>query len=245
MKNNPKILVIDIEWSPALAYVWRMWKENISPDQLIDHGGMLCFCAHWLGEKEYQFYSQWDDGRDGMAKAALDLLTEADAVVTYNGVKYDIPKITGEIVLAGLNPPPKVAQIDLLKTVKKFGFNMNRLAYIGPLLGLGAKEKHEGFMLWREVLEGKASAQAKMKKYCIRDVKLTVKLYHKIKPFIQDHPVFKHGDGCPVCNSTKTQKRGPRVTRFYRIQRNQCTSCGHWFETTRTRIKTTTDVTNG
>ena len=242
--HKPKILVLDIEWAPALVYTFDMWNSNASPDKVIDHGGMLCFCAHWYGSKEYMFFSKWQHGRDGMAKAALTLLTEADAVVTYNGVRYDIPKITGEIVLAGLAPPPKVAQIDLLKTVQKFGFNMNRLGYVGPLLGLGKKEKHEGFMLWREVLEGKPKAQAKMQKYCIKDVKLTVQLYNKIKPFIQDHPVLRTGDGCPACSSTKTQKRGPRVTRHYRIQRNQCTDCGHWFETTKTRIKIS-DVTNG
>lgn len=237
--SKPKILVIDIEWAPALVYTFDMWNSNASPEKVIDHGGMLCFGAHWVGSKEYMFYSKWEHGRDGMAKAALDLLTEADAAVTYNGIKYDIPKITGEIVLAGLAPPPKVAQIDLLKTVKKFGLNMNRLAYIGPLLGVGAKVKHEGFNLWKEVLEGNPKAQAKMKKYCIQDVKVTTKLYERIKPFIQDHPSLRHGDGCTACGSHKTQKRGPRMTRFFRIQRNQCQDCGHWFETTRTRIKTT------
>jgi len=244
VKNNPKILVLDIEWAPALVYTFDMWNSNASPEKVLDHGGMLCFGAHWLGEKEYMFFSQWEDGRIGMANVALALLSEADVVISYNGAKYDIPKITGEIVLAGLKPPPKVAQIDLLKTVKKFGFNMNRLAYIGPLLGVGKKEKHEGFMLWREVLEGKPKAQAKMKKYCIQDVKVTVRLYNRIKPFIQDHPVLREGAGCPVCDSNKTQKRGSRMTRFFRIQRNQCQDCGHWFETTRSKIKTA-DVTNG
>jgi hypothetical protein len=232
-----KILVIDIEWAPALAYVWRMWDENISPEQLIDHGGMLCFCAHWYGSKEYFFYSQWEHGRTGMAQAALELFEQADAVVTYNGIKYDIPKITGEIMLAGLSPPPKVANIDLIRTIKKMGFNMNRLAYIGPLLKLGGKEKHHGFALWKEVLAGDPKAQAKMTKYCIRDVKLTAKLYKRVLPFITDHPAIRCGDACPNCGSHKTQKRGPRYTRYFRIQRNQCQSCGTWFETTRQKIK--------
>lgn len=242
-EHTPKILVLDIEWAPALVYTFDMWNSNASPDKVIDHGGMLCFCAHWLGEKEYMFYSKWEHDRLGMATAALDLLTRADLVITYNGARYDIPKITGEIVLAGLQPPPKVAQVDLLKTVKKFGFNMNRLAYIGPLLGVGAKVKHEGFNLWKDVLNGNPKAQEKMKKYCIQDVKVTVRLYNKIKPFVQDHPVLRQGNRCPVCNSPNTQKRGPRMTRFFRIQRNQCQNCGHWFETTRTKIKT--DDTNG
>lgn len=236
-KDDAKILVIDIEWSPALAYVWRFWDENIQPDQLIDHGGMLCFCAHWHGSKEFMFFSKWEHGRVGMAQAALDLLNEADAVVHFNGDRYDMPKITGEILLAGLAPPPKVASIDLLKAVKKFGFNMNRLAYIGPLLGVGGKMKHQGFNLWKDVLNGDAKAQNKMAKYCIQDVRMTAKLYDKIRPFITNHPVLRTGlDTCPACASKKTQKRGFSYTRSFRIQRNQCTDCSHWFTTTRKKV---------
>lgn len=235
-KDDAKILVIDIEWAPALAYVWRFWDENIQPDQLIDHGGMLCFCAHWHGEREYMFYSQWEDGRDGMAKAALALFEEADAVVTFNGDKYDIPKITGEILLAGLTAPPKVASIDLLKVVKKFGFNMNRLAYIGPLLGVGGKMKHQGFNLWKDVLAGDDRARKKMMRYCIQDVRMTDRLYKKVLPFIRNHPRLRTGEVCPACAGKKTQKRGFRYTRCFRIQRNQCQSCAHWFETTRQKV---------
>jgi len=234
---NKKILVLDIEWAPAIAYVWRMWDENISPEKLIDHGGMLCFCAHWHGEKEYMFFSKWEHGQVGMAEAALKLLEEAEAVVTYNGDKYDLPKITGEILLAGLTPPPKPASIDVLKAVKKFGFNMNRLAYIGPLLGVGAKVKHEGFSLWKNVLDGDEKARAKMRLYCIQDVRMLDKLYKKILPFITNHPYLGIGkDKCPACDSKKTQKRGSRRTRVFAIQRNHCQDCGHWFETQRTKV---------
>lgn len=241
MKDDDlKLLVIDIEWKPALAYVWRMWKENIQPDMLVDHGGMLCFCAHWYGSDEFMFYSEWDHGRKGMAEAAKYLLTEADAVIHYNGIKYDIPKIRGEVVLAGLEPFPQPSQIDLMRTVKTFGFNMNRLAYVGPLLGLGGKQEHEGFKLWKKVMDGDKDAQQRMKEYCVQDVKLTKYLYDKIKPFIKNHPYVSKEpieDRCPTCGSTHTQKRGWRHTRMFRVQRNQCQDCGSWFETTRQKIK--------
>ena len=234
-----RVLVIDIEWQPALAYVWRMWKENIQPDMLIDHGGMLCFCAHWEGTNEYMFYSKWEHGEKGMAEAALELLEQADAVVTYNGDKYDLPKITGEIVLAGLEPPPPVPSIDLIKTVKKFGFNMNRMAYIAPRLGVGAKMKHEGFTLWKSVMDGDEKAQERMKRYCIQDVRITSRLYSRIRPFIKNHP---HLDAssltrCPSCNSPRNQKRGWKVARMFRTQRHKCTNCGHWFLGRREKIK--------
>lgn len=234
--TEPRILYVDIEWEPATAYVWRMWDENISPDQLINEGGLLCFCAQFNNEKPL-FYSKWKDGRDVMAQKALDLLTEADAVITYNGDKYDLPKLRGEIVLAGLTPPPPVTSIDLLKTVKKFGFVMNRLAYIGPLLRVGGKVKHEGFRLWRDVMEGKESAQKKMQKYNIQDVKLLVDLYKKVKPFIPNHPhMGTNSCECGACGSLQSHSRGYRRTKTFRINRRQCTQCGAWFDGKRTKV---------
>lgn len=235
--TDKKLLCLDIEWAPALAYVWRMWDETIRPEQLIDHGGMLCFCAHWVGSKEFMFFSQWEDGREGMAKAAKALLEEADAVVGYNTDKYDLPKIMGEILLAGLAPPPPPTSIDLLKAVKKFGFNMNRLAYIGPLLKLGGKVKHEGFNLWKDVLAGDEKAQKRMTRYCVQDVRLTAKLYQRIKPFIRNHPfIGTERHDCPNCGSKNVQSRGHRRTRSYLIQRLHCQSCGAWSEGTRKKV---------
>ena len=235
--NNRKLLFLDIEWKPATAYVWRMWDENISPDQLIDEGGMLCFCAKWEGSKDSLFFSEWDDGREGMSKAALELLSEADAVVTYNGDKYDLPKITGEIVLAGLNPPPPITSIDVMKTIKKFGFVMNRLAYIGPLFKVGAKVKHEGFNLWKDVMAGNPKAQKKMRKYCIQDVTLLEKLYKRVYPFIRNHPhLGKERHDCGACGSSHVQSRGFRRTKYFKIQRLQCQTCGSWQDGTRKKV---------
>src|SRR3546814_15580283 len=106
-----KILYFDIEWKSATDYVWRMWDENISPDQLIDPGGLLCFSALWEGEKTPLFYSEWEHGHHDMVVALHKLLSEADAVVTYNGDRYDIPKAMGEFVLEGLMPPPPPTSI--------------------------------------------------------------------------------------------------------------------------------------
>lgn len=232
-----KVLCLDIEWAPATAYVWRMWDENISPDQLIDDGGLLCFCAHWHGSKEYMFFSKWVDGSQGMAQAALQLLDEADAVVTYNGDKYDLPKLRGSIILAGLRPPAPPTSIDLIKAVKKFGFVMNRLAYIGPLLKVGSKMKHEGFNLWRSVLEGDPKAEKRMEKYCVQDVKVLVQLYNRIRPFIDNHPHLGDNRGlCGACGSEHIQLRGHRRTKFFKVRRLQCQDCGSWSTGTRQKV---------
>lgn len=232
-----KILVVDIEWSPATAYVWKMWDENISPAQLIDAGGLLCFAAHWVGTKEYIFMSDWKHGKYAMACKLREILDEANAVVTYNGNRYDLPKIRGHLMLQGLKPFAPPTSIDLFKTVKSLGFVMNRLAYIAPLLGVGEKMKHEGFQLWRSVLEGDEKAQMRMERYCTQDVRVTARLYNHILPFIDNHPHLEDNKGaCGACGSDHIQSRGFRRTKFFKVQRLQCQECGSWSTGTRKKV---------
>src|SRR3546814_14965549 len=122
-----------------------------------------------------------------MIRSIHGLLSEADAVVGYNSDKFDLAKLNGEFLLLGLKPVPPLTSIDLLKTVRKMGFIMNRLAYIGPLLRIGAKIKHEGFDLWVRVMAGNEKAQAKIRQYNIQDKVITENLYLKIRPFIKNH----------------------------------------------------------
>lgn len=235
--TDSKILYIDIEWAPAKAYIFDPWNVHITPDHIIDDGGLLCFCANWDGTKDFMFFSQWDDGQEAMVQAAHELLSHADAVITYNGDKYDIPKLRGAMILSGLTPPPPPTSIDLIKTVKRFGFLMNRLAYIGPLLSIGKKLKHEGFALWRSVDEGDHKAQRRMRKYCIQDVKLLVTLYKRILPFIDNHPhLGDNKNSCGACGSNHVQMRGFRRTKFFKVQRLQCQDCGAWSMGTRKKV---------
>lgn len=234
-----KILVIDIETKPALAYVWKLFDENISIDQLLEPSAPICFSAKFVGEKEIHFYSDWEHGHSAMVKAAHDLMSEADAIVTYNGDRFDIPKLNGEFVLEGLGLPTPVPSIDIYKTVKKLGFQSNRLAFIGPFLKLGAKVKNEGFGLWAKVLAGDDAARKRMKSYCIGDTKLTEQVYMLLRPYVKNHPFLGDAGGqvCGNCGKPHFQKRGSRRTKAFFIQRLQCQSCGAWQDGARTKIK--------
>lgn len=230
--------MLDIETKPAIAYVWRMFDENIGVDQIIQPGGIICFGAKWLHEKGDIFFSEWEHGYEAMIKAMHDLLSEADAVVTYNGDKFDLPKLNGAFLLQGLTPPPPPTSIDLYKTVRKLGYDMNRLAFIGPLLFVGKKMQHEGFPLWAKVLAGDAVAQRKMQRYCSQDVRVTARLYKRVLPFIHNHPHMGEGKSgaCGACGSHNLHSRGYRRTKFFRIQRLQCQDCGSWSDGKRQRI---------
>lgn len=233
-----KILVLDIETRPATAYVWGLFDQNIGLSQLITPSAPICFAAKFVGEKGMHFYSEWEHGRKEMIVAAHELMSEADAIVTYNGDRFDIPKLRGEFVLEGLLPPPPLTSIDVLKSVKKLGFQSNKLAYVGPLLKVGQKVDNEGFGLWSAVIDGDGDAQERMKTYCIGDVLLLEEVYDKLRPYIVNHPHM--GDigagACGACGSHQLQKRGFRRTKSFMIQRMQCTTCGAWQDGARKKV---------
>lgn len=218
--------------------MWQPWKENILPEKIIEDGGVLCIGMKWLGDKRAYLFSEWEHGHIEMLRRAHALMSEADAVITYNGDRYDLPKLNGEFLLHGFPPPPPPTSIDLIKTIKKLGFFMNRLAFVGPFLGLGNKTKHEGFSLWVKVLEGDVKAQTRMSKYCLQDVTLTEKLYKKVLPYIKNHPHLGKtaGHACGACGSTHLQSRGYRRTKAFKIQRIQCQKCSSWQDGKREKV---------
>lgn len=233
-----KILILDIETKPAQAYVWRAYGEqNIGVEQIIDAGGIICVGAKWLGERETFLFSEWEHGYNEMLLNVHDMLSEADAVITYNGEKFDLPKLNGAFLLQGFDPVPPLTSIDVVKSVRKLGYFVNRLAFIGPFLGVGAKIKHEGFDLWVKVMDGNVPAQRRMARYCKQDVKLLEKLYMKVRPFIKNHPhLGKEARECGACRSNHVQSRGYRRTKYFKIQRLQCQNCGSWQDGRRTKV---------
>jgi hypothetical protein len=237
-KALSRILVIDMETKPALAYVWGLFNQNIGISQLITPSAPICFAAKFVGEKKIHFYSDWGDGHDQMIKAAYDLLSEADAVVTYNGDSFDLKKFQGEFLLQHLPPPPPHNSIDLLKTVRKFGLQSNKLVFVGPMLNIGKKVKTEGFELWSSVIAGDKAAEKRMEKYCIGDVVLTEELFLFIKPYITTLPKLEDGHDCPACGGTHIQHRGYNRSRMFKTQRLQCQAegCGHWFQGKKEKI---------
>lgn len=234
---SSKILALDIETRPVEAYVWRLWDQNVSTDQIIREGSTICFSAQWVGDKEVFFYSDWGDGHEEMLRQAHRLLSEADAVLTYNGDRFDLPKLRGEFLKHRLPPVPPLTSIDVFKTVRKMGYDSSKLAFIGPLLGVGAKVKHQGFSLWKDVLAGDVKAQRMMEKYCKQDSVLLVKLYKRLAPYITNHPTLGKTSGlsCPVCQSENLQSRGYRRTKMFKVQRIQCQQCGSWSDGKRTK----------
>lgn len=228
-----KILFLDIETSPNLAYVWGLFKQNIAINQLEGSTEMLCFGARWYGEKKVTFKSVHHDGKEAMLKEVHRLLDEADVLVGWNSKAFDSKHLKRELLEAGMLPPSPYKEMDLMLAVKsQFKFPSNKLDYVAQTLGVGAKVKHSGFELWKRCMAGEAKAWAEMKKYQIQDVNLLIDLYEKLKPWIPNHPnrPLHDGleDGCVVCASQNLQRRGVAISNAGTYQRFQCQDCGKW-----------------
>jgi hypothetical protein len=226
--DNPRILFLDIETKPAIVYSWGLHDQQHSIDQIIDPGGTICFGARWQGVKKAEFYSDWDHGHDEMVRQAHRLFSEADAIITFNGDRFDIPKLMGEFLLAGLPPPKPVTSIDVYKSIKNKGYISGKLGFVSPHLGNAGKEKHDGFRMWIGVMNGDEKQQRKMKRYCIGDVRELEDLYDRIRPYITNHPKLRHGEVCGACGSDNLQRRGYRKTKAFKVQALQCQDCGSW-----------------
>lgn len=227
-----KILLLDIETSPNIAHVWGLWQQNVSLSQLVDSSYTMCFSAKWLGEDDVLFSSVYHDGEEDMLAKLWALLDNADAVVHYNGTKFDIPTCNKEFILNEMEPPSPYHQIDLLKVARsKFRFPSNKLDYVAKALGLGQKVKHIGHELWVNCMAEDPVAWKQMKEYNIGDVTLLEKVYKRMLPWISRHPnhgLYTNDDYpvCPNCGGRHIVKKGVETTLTMAYQRFKCKECG-------------------
>ena len=227
--QEPKVLVLDIETAPARCYVWSLATDYISPSQIIEPSRVLCFAAKWLGDKRVQFYSERDDAK-AMIQAAWELLDQADVVVGYNHVRFDIPHLQREMVLRGYGPPSPWVDIDLLTVVRKqFKFMSNKLGSVTAALGLDAKDDPGGFATWTAVLAGDDKAWRRMEKYNKQDVQITEELFAYLREWLKmPHAGLWSGDMrcCPNCGSQRLSPDGVNRTKTAAYIRLWCEQCG-------------------
>lgn len=244
MTSSPRIAILDIETAPILAYVWRIFDENIGLDQIKEDYSILSFAWKWLGESKTIYEStegQRNVRKDKKLLTKLHkLLNEADIVIAQNGKNFDIKKINSRMIQHGIPPYSPVRIVDTYESCKRhFGFTSNKLAWTSAILTDTPKSIHKdfpGFLLWREIVEygpRMKQAWAEMKLYNIRDVVATEAKYMKLRPWMNTHPnLGAYSDGpqhnCPNCGSENVQRRGVHVTQQGRRTRYQCQDCGTW-----------------
>jgi hypothetical protein len=236
-----RILLLDIETYPALTWQWSLWDKFTPTERIVREGGLLSWAAKWYAEPETEFSAVWTDGQQGMAERMHGLLSEADAVVTYNGNRFDLPWLRTAVELdSGMGPTSPFASVDLYATVKRFRFLSNKLGYVTDRLSLGAKLDTGGFRLWTDAMppelggNGDPEAQARMEAYNRADVADTLEpLYDALLPWVKGHPHVGLYDEsavnrCQRCGSTELERAGYARTPLGVYARYRCAACRSW-----------------
>lgn len=237
-KTGPKVLLLDIETAPILAYVWGLWENNVALNQIANDWYVLSWSAKWLGSDQVMYRDQRNakniEDDSEILKVIWSLLDEADIVITQNGQSFDIKKLNARFIINGMKPPSSFKQFDTLVVAKKrFGFTSNKLEYMTSKLCPKSKKsdhaKFSGFELWKQCLLGNKEAWEEMEKYNKQDVLALEALYHKMQAWDNSINFSSYNDEVDErcnCGSTKFKKNGYHYTKKSKFQRYVCVDCG-------------------
>jgi len=225
LNRQRRVLLIDIETAPTLAWMWSQWKANIVATER--DWFIMSYAYKWLGEDAVEFVSLPDwkkwrpDSDDDLAltKKLWRLLDAANVVIAHNGDKFDIKRIQSRFLKHGLGPTSTFQSIDTLKVYRKhFGLYSNSLKDIARYLHLDeGKLSGGGFGLWRDCMRGDEQAWQRMREYNVRDVEVLEAVYLRVQPWVNRtrpnsqvnlaHFAAEGANVCPSCGATDTLVR--------------------------------------
>lgn len=236
-----KILTMDVETSPQVGFFWgKKFETNII--EVIEPTYIMSFSAKWLNGKhitkgwpDYKGYKKGIKNDKALVTEMWELLNEADIIITQNGRAFD-SKIFNTRRLAHKLPPCVPYRIidTLTENRKLLQMPSYSLDDICTYYGIGKKQEHEGFGLWKKCMSGDLKAWKRMLKYNKHDVTLTEKLYLLIRSSIKNHPnlsLYEEDCVCPKCGSHDIQRRGYALTNTAKYRRFQCKNCKGWGRT--------------
>lgn len=240
---SAKILLWDLETSPAISYTWGRWKQNIGGHAIVREGYILCWAARFLDEDEVHYdalpYHKEDYKNDptsdlSICETLLDLMEQADILVAHNGDKFDLRWLNAQLAKHELPPVHPQKTIDTLKYAKQhFRFPSNRLDELADYLGIEQRKIKTDFTLWEGCMEGDKQSWEDMVAYNIQDLEPLAEVYLRLRPYIKNHPnlaIYEEGEvvqRCPKCLSTNLVNNGYYRTNASIFQRRKCQDCGN------------------
>jgi len=231
---KPKVLIMDIETLPNLAYVWSCFKTFVQPNQMLQNITIASWAAKWLDKKKILWDSaEHDEDDKRICQTLWELFDEADIVIGHNGKAFDEKTMNTRWVFYGMVPPSPYKSVDTLQIAKKrFRFEQNKLDYIARYLGIGEKMHHSGFEMWKGCMNGDAKAWKMMVKYNKKDVKITEEVYLKLRAWDNRHPnvALMYDDKelrCPVCGGDDMEHLvADSLTSVSVFDSYRCVNCG-------------------
>ena len=240
-EKRAKVLFLDIESAPLVAWCWGLWENNVGLNQIQTDWYVLSWAAKWLGDpKSKLIYRDQKDAIDieddkDILTEMWKLLDEADVVIGHNLDKFDLKKLNTRFLIHGMEPPSSYRTEDTLKMARrKFSFTSNKLSYLTDKLCTKYKKldhgKFSGFELWKQCMAGNESAWKEMKKYNEYDVLSLEELYLKLAPWSSKINFNVYSEESEetvcVCGSTNYMLNGYAYTSVGKYQRYRCRDCG-------------------
>lgn len=224
----PNILIWDIETTHLCA----------------NFGTILCAGFKWLGVPGTHVislpnFTGWrkDPTDDRRLVAALrEKLLNADMLVTYYGEAtgkygFDEPYLISKLLEHNLPPIPKIAHVDVYKTVKTYlRLHRRALGVVADFLQVEGEKTEVKPRIWKGAMVGKTDDLAYVIDHCEKDVDLLERVYLRMLPYVQAHP-YVEGYSPGVCRRCggKLRRRGYAMSRTKgQMVRWFCTSCGGW-----------------
>ncbi len=232
--NKQKILFLDLETSPSLAWVWSTGKQYVGHTQILEPTKIICAAYKFEGKSPVQcleWTNKTQDDKPMLVKLSK-VLEEADVIIAHNGANFDMKHINARMAFHDLPPIRAIMIEDTLKQSRSsFKLASHSLAYLAKYFKVGAKMATGGIDLWLKVwLEHDIKAMAKMVKYCKNDVVLLEKVYNRLKRYLSSSKINRataseNHEVCPSCGG-KTHKHGVRQTSPLRkVQIFKCIKC--------------------
>ena len=236
--SKPKILLLDLETSPIIAHVWKLWDNNVGLNQIQTDSHLLSWTAKWEGSNELMYMDQRgkrnieDDKK--LVKGLAKLINKADIIVTQNGRSFDEKVLKARMIIHGLEPLSHYHHFDTYRFGKKhFRFTSHKLEYMAKTLNVKHRKltirKFDGHELWNQCLKNNPAAWKEMEKYNKLDVKVLEEIYLKMRPWDSDTNFNIYSDKLGVkctCGSKNQFKYGFAYLRGGKFQQYRCRDCG-------------------
>lgn len=212
--NKPKVLTLDIETSPILAFVWGLKDQNIGLNQIKQDWMLNSWAAKWFlaPPRSIMYKDRRNQKSDRNLLIPLrHLLDEADIVITQNGVEFDSRKINARFIYHKIAPPSPYKHYDTWVLAKRVAsFTSTKLEYLTDnLCSKYQKDDHSkfpGMSLWKEIENNNIEAWEENKKYNIKDVLSTEELAIRLKDWAPKAFPDWNNDKCTSCNKIKKVK---------------------------------------
>jgi DNA polymerase III epsilon subunit-like protein len=164
------------------AYVWDLETTNLRSDigaiivasfgELNANGRVMKMHTATINDFDTETeFVQW----------VVDRYSKADILIGHNSKAFDRNFLSGVMFRLGLGARPRRIHLDTMQVAKGMQFQSVSLSNLADILAVGHKDKPAKDD-WREANMLNAAAIARLVKRCESDVRITAKVWNKLKP---------------------------------------------------------------